>query len=96
MHIPADPMPGVAGTGDGFFPILTYAEYCFIRADLAARNITTDDAGDWYNKGITASIQFYNARAIDADILTDAVGEVNYVPVTQAKLMPTVKNGYCI
>ena len=80
------PNAGVAGTGNGFFPILTYAEYCFIRADLAARNITTDDAGDWYTKGITASIQFYNARAIDADILTDAVGEVNYVPVTQGEI----------
>jgi len=80
------PNAGVAGTGNGFFPVLTYAEYCFIRADLAARNITTDNAGDWYTKGITASIQFYNARAIDADILTDAVGEVNYVPVTQGEI----------
>jgi hypothetical protein len=80
------PNAAVVGTGNGFFPILTYAEYCFIRADLAARNITTDNAEDWYNKGITASIQFYNTRAIDADILTDAIGLTGYVPVTQSEI----------
>ncbi|MDO6430201.1 SusD/RagB family nutrient-binding outer membrane lipoprotein [Flavitalea sp. BT771] len=56
------------GSGIGFFPVLTYAEYCFIRADLAARGYTSDVASDWYNKGVTASIKFYDARAKDAKI----------------------------
>lgn len=56
------------GTGKGFFPILTYAEYCFIRADLAARGITSEVAEDWYKKGVYASVQFYNDRAVDAKI----------------------------
>jgi hypothetical protein len=49
-----------AGTGNAIFPFLTYAEYCFIRADLGARGITTDDPGTWYGKGVTASIEFYD------------------------------------
>ncbi|CAH0242808.1 hypothetical protein SRABI27_02764 [Pedobacter sp. Bi27] len=57
-----------AGTGKGFFPVLTYAEYCFIRADLAARNITTDVAETWYKKGVYASVQFYSDRAVDANV----------------------------
>jgi hypothetical protein len=56
------------GTGAGFFPMLTYAEYCFIRADLAARSITTDNIEDWYKKGVYASVQFYSERAADAKV----------------------------
>ncbi|HXB93720.1 MAG TPA: SusD/RagB family nutrient-binding outer membrane lipoprotein [Puia sp.] len=56
------------GSGVGFFCFLTYAEYCFIRADLAARGVTTDNAGTWYTKGVTASINFYNVRAQKAGI----------------------------
>jgi len=57
-----------AGTGVGFFPVLTFAEYCFIRADLAARNITNDVAADWYNRGVSNSIKFYDQRAKAANI----------------------------
>jgi hypothetical protein len=57
-----------SGTGNGFFPVITYAEYCFIRAELGARAVTTDDAGTWYTNGVTASINFYDARATDAAI----------------------------
>ncbi len=56
------------GDGTGFYPFLTYAEYCFIRAELAARGISSDDAATWYNAGVTASIQFYDARAKDVKI----------------------------
>ena len=56
------------GTGQGFFPILTYAEYCFLRADLIARNIVTGDAKDWYEKGVRASIEYYNKRAVAAQV----------------------------
>ncbi|KQS41955.1 SusD/RagB family nutrient-binding outer membrane lipoprotein [Pedobacter sp. Leaf194] len=57
-----------AGTGKGFFPILTYAEYCFLRADFAARGVTTDVAENWYKNGVYASVQFYSDRAVDAKI----------------------------
>ena len=57
-----------AGTGVAFFPLLTYAEYCFIRAELGARAITGDDAATWYNAGVTASITFYDQRAQAAGI----------------------------
>jgi hypothetical protein len=56
------------GNGTGFYPFLTYAEYCFLRADLAARAITTDDAAAWYTAGVTASITFYDQRATAAKI----------------------------
>jgi len=57
-----------AGTGVAFFPLLTYAEYCFIRAELGNRAITGDDAATWYNKGVTASITYYDQRAVAAGI----------------------------
>lgn len=56
------------GSGTGFYPLLTYAEYCFIRADLAARGVTTDNAQNWYTNGVTASIQFYDKQAQNAQI----------------------------
>ncbi len=58
------------GTGDGFYPVITYAEYCFIRAELGSEGVTTDDAGTWYAKGVTASIKFYDDRATKAKIST--------------------------
>lgn len=56
------------GAGQAFFPFLTYAEYCFLRADLIARNITDGDAKEWYDKGVTASIEYYNRRAVAAEV----------------------------
>jgi hypothetical protein len=50
-----------SGTGVGFFPYITYAEYCFIRAELGQRGVTSDVASTWYANGVTASIQFYDA-----------------------------------
>ncbi|MEO6314567.1 MAG: SusD/RagB family nutrient-binding outer membrane lipoprotein [Chitinophagaceae bacterium] len=67
------------GKGDGFFPVITYAEYCFIRAELGARAITTDPAATWYKNGVTASINFYDARAVKAQIS-------NYTPVTAGEI----------
>ncbi|HEU4903953.1 MAG TPA: SusD/RagB family nutrient-binding outer membrane lipoprotein [Flavisolibacter sp.] len=67
------------GTGEGFYPFLTYAEYCFLRADLIARGFTTGDAKSWYEKGVEASIKFYNQRAIAAQV-------ENFVPVTQGEI----------
>jgi hypothetical protein len=67
-----------AGTGNGFFPFLTYAEYCFLRADAGARGITGDDPGTWYNKGVTASIELYDFMAGQASLTA-------YTPLGSAK-----------
>jgi len=67
------------GSGIAFFPVITYAEYCFIRAELAARGIAGSDAATWYTNGVTASIQFYDARATAAQIN-------GYVAVTPAEI----------
>ncbi len=69
---------GSAGDGSGFFPLLTYAEYCFIRADLAARGIAGSDAETWYKNGVYASIDLYNQQAKLAKI-------PGYVEVTGAE-----------
>jgi len=57
------------GTGIAFFPLMTYAEYCFIRAELGFRGITADAPDVWYNNGVTASITFYDKRAQETGIL---------------------------
>ncbi|MBN9299972.1 MAG: SusD/RagB family nutrient-binding outer membrane lipoprotein [Filimonas sp.] len=67
------------GTGTTFFPFITYADLCFMRAELAASGVSTENAASWYNMGVTASIQFYNAKAIDAKI-------DNLTPVTQPEI----------
>ncbi len=48
--------------GKGFttFHVITYADVCFMRAELAARKLTNESAEDWYYKGIDASIRSYN------------------------------------
>jgi hypothetical protein len=48
------------GTGNVYIPVITYAEFCFMRAELAARAITSEDAEEFYNAGVTASVQWYN------------------------------------
>jgi hypothetical protein len=65
-----------SGGGDGqvYMPILTYAEFCFMRAELAARGITTENAADLYTAGVTASIQWYNTLAVDGKLS-------NYTPL---------------
>src|SRR5690606_336914 len=60
---------GGAGTGIVNIPVITYAEFCFLRAELAARNITTEDAGTFYNAGVRASINWYDDIALDAELL---------------------------
>lgn len=48
------------GTGLNVFTVITYADYCFMRAELIARGLAAGDAGTWYNNGVTASITFYD------------------------------------
>lgn len=74
-----------AGTGINYFPIVTYADYCFMRAELAARGISADAAKDWYDKGITASVKMYDEMANGAKI-TDRENVGNYVAATDAEI----------
>lgn len=48
------------GTGIVTLPVITYADYCLMRAEIAARGLSSDNAQDWYNKGVTASISFFD------------------------------------
>ncbi|QBQ42471.1 SusD/RagB family nutrient-binding outer membrane lipoprotein [Sphingobacterium psychroaquaticum] len=64
------------GSGLGTMPIITYADICFIRAELAQRGVTSENAEEWYYKGIEASLRFYDdvaKRAViyDYTALTD-------------------------
>lgn len=52
-----------SGTGLTTFPLVTYADVCFMRAELAARGIVGTDAQGWYYKGIDASLQNYDDMA---------------------------------
>lgn len=65
------------GTGKSYFPLITYADELFMRAELAARSITTENAEELYYKGTEASLKFYDkaasgAKLEDYSALTDA------------------------
>ncbi|WP_431294211.1 SusD/RagB family nutrient-binding outer membrane lipoprotein [Pedobacter sp. P26] len=71
--------------GINAFPLITYADVCFMRAELAARNITTESAEDWYNKGVAASISFYDDMANKAQIV-DRLNALSYVALTATEI----------
>lgn len=56
------------GTGIVTTPVITYADYCFMRAEIAAKGYATTGgtAEEWYNKGVEASITFYDEAAMKA------------------------------
>lgn len=76
---PAFSEGGSAGTGLVNIPVITYAEFCFMRAEFAARNITTEDAEAFYYAGITASIEWYDEIAQEAKVS-------NYTPLTSNEI----------
>jgi Starch-binding associating with outer membrane len=59
---------GVSGSGNGTFILISYADLCFMRAELAARGITTENAQTLYNAGIEASISMYDEIASLAQV----------------------------
>jgi len=69
------------GKGINAFPLITYADVCFMRAELAARTVTTESAEEWYNKGVSASIAFYDDLANKAQIV-DRYNVLSYVALT--------------
>jgi len=58
----------LVGTGHVTFPLLSYADICFLRAELAAKGIAGGDAEGWYYKGVEASIRSYDAMANTAKL----------------------------
>lgn len=70
---------GTPGEGINFWPLITYADVCFMRAELAASGITSESTADWYNEGVRSSITFYDKRADEANI-------EDYVAVTQQEI----------
>jgi hypothetical protein len=70
---------GNVGTGFSYLPVITYAEYCFMRAELALKGSGTGTAKEWYEAGIKSSIQWYDEVAKGSQLL-------NYTAVTQAEI----------
>jgi hypothetical protein len=60
-------------------PILTYAEQCFMLSELVVRGLAEGDAKSYYQKGIAASVNAYDAMGKLAMIQ-------NYAPVDAAAL----------
>ncbi|PWJ60084.1 SusD-like starch-binding protein associating with outer membrane [Dyadobacter jejuensis] len=69
---------GVVGSGLVFIPVITYSEYCFMRAEIAARGIGSGTK-DWYEKGVKSSIDWYDMIGIDSKL-------TNYTPVKEAEV----------
>ncbi len=67
------------GSGSGTFILLSYADVCLMRAELAARSITTENAQILYVSGITASINMYDAIASLAKVY-------NYTTLSSAEI----------
>lgn len=75
------------GGADGQYtqPLVTYAEQCFILAELSVRSIIAEDAKAWYDKGVTASIMAYDAMG-------KLAGIVEYTPVVPAEVTAYLQN----
>lgn len=69
----ANPTPG---TGRITFPMLTYSEQQFFRAELAAKGITGEDAAALYESAVKSSMKYYDlmgsrAQVFDYTAITD-------------------------
>lgn len=70
---------GNAGTGRSYIPVITYAEFCFMRAELATKSIGTGTAKSWYEAGVRSSLAFYDEIGQGAKL-------TNYTPMTEAEI----------
>lgn len=68
-------------SGDGVvsIPVITYADYCFMRAEIYQRGLITGDAAEWYKKGVEASLQFFDNAGKIAKL-------EDYVPMTSQEV----------
>ncbi len=57
------------GTGVQYIPLITYADYCFMLAELSYSGMKGDDPATWYNNGVKASIEYYGKMATDGMFL---------------------------
>ncbi len=57
------------GTGVQYIPLITYADYCFMLAELSYSGVKSDDPATWYNNGVKASIEYYGKMATDGMFL---------------------------
>lgn len=57
------------GNGVQYFPLITYADFLFMRAEIAARGIVTGNTEDFYTKAVTASIGYYGEMAVSHQLL---------------------------
>lgn len=73
------------GKGSATILILTYADICFIRAELAATGVTAESASEWYYKGIDASITTYDRMAKAAALADYTALDNNAVIAYKAK-----------
>ena len=67
------------GNGNVFIPVITYAEFSFMRAELAARDLSSEDEQAFYEEGVEASIRWYDLMAREGQLS-------NYTPVTDAEI----------
>lgn len=86
---PENTSNGIIGTGNAVFPILTYADYSLLKAELAARNIIPANAKDLYEQGIRASVETYNYIAKEA--LVDNYTAANDTDITAYLNEPQIK-----
>lgn len=74
---PAFAVNGTVGTGRNYLPVITYADFCLMRAELAATGITSEVAKTWYEAGVLASLDWYDMVATGAQL-------TNYTAMTAA------------
>jgi len=76
------------GNGIQYFPLITYADFAFMRAELGATGITADNAAAQYKEGVTASLKYYAKIAVDSKILDyyAEAGGTQVAPVTDAEI----------
>lgn len=59
---------GNAGAGQSYLPVITYAEYCFMRAEIAAKTTGAATAKDWYEAGVKSSLDWYNEVGLKSQL----------------------------
>ncbi len=70
---------GTRGAGFSYFPVITFSDFAFMRAEAAFRGYTGESAKTWYESAVTSSINWYDAIAKGAQL-------TNYTAVTQAEI----------
>lgn len=76
------------GIGKSFFPLITYADELFMRAELAARGVTTENAEQLYYSGIEASLKFFDNAASIAKL--EDYSALTPAEITAYKAAPAV------